>query len=90
MKDYIQVEKSKLHEVSLTKATKKEPKKLAPKQIKKIENEHQQDKIIVGSKVKLIATKQSGTVEEISGNQVIVSFGFARMKVSREKLSFLQ
>jgi DNA mismatch repair protein MutS2 len=90
VKDFLHAEKSKLREVKLTKATKKEPKKLAPKQQKKIEDQHQQEKIVLDSKVKLISTKQSGTVEDISGNQITVSFGFARMKVSRDKLSFLQ
>ena len=47
-------------------------------------------KIKVGSKVKLVATKQSGTVEEISGKTMIVTFGFARMKVEMNKLEWIQ
>ncbi|GAB5416170.1 MAG: DNA mismatch repair protein MutS [Crocinitomicaceae bacterium] len=48
------------------------------------------DKIKVGSKVKLVATKQSGTVEEISGDTMTVTFGFARMKVEKNKLQWIQ
>lgn len=53
-------------------------------------DEFQQSKIVVGSTVKLISTKQSGTVEEVSGNQITVSFGFLRMKVEREKLMWIR
>ena len=59
-------------------------------QLKKKADRHHQEKITVGSQVKLIATKQSGTVEQIEGKQVTVSFGFARMKVDLEKLSFVK
>lgn len=51
---------------------------------------YNRDKIKVGSKVKLVATKQSGTVEEISGNAITVTFGFVRMKVERDKLQWVQ
>ena len=53
-------------------------------------DEFQQQKISVGSTVKLIATKQSGTVEEVTGNQITVEFGFLRMKVEREKLMWIK
>lgn len=53
-------------------------------------DEFQQQKIVVGSTVKLIATKQSGTVEEVVGNQITVEFGFLRMKVEREKLMWIR
>lgn len=53
---------------------------------KKQEDLYQQAKIKVGSKVKLIETKQSGTVQSINGNSIEVNFGFIRMKVEREKL----
>jgi DNA mismatch repair protein MutS2 len=47
-------------------------------------------KIKEGSKVRLVATKQSGTVEEITGDIITVTFGFARMKVERNKLQWLE
>lgn len=53
-------------------------------------DEFQQQKIVVGSTVKLIATKQSGTVEEVTGNLITVEFGFLRMKVEREKLMWIK
>lgn len=53
-----------------------------------VDNYHR-DKIIVGSKVKVISTKQSGTVEEISGSNIILTFGFARMKVKLDKLQWI-
>lgn len=51
---------------------------------------YQQDKIVVGSTVKMIETKQSGTVEEINGPILTVAFGFMRLKVVREKLMFVK
>jgi DNA mismatch repair protein MutS2 len=53
-------------------------------------DEFQQSKIVVGSTVKLIATKKTGTVEEITGNVMTVEFGFLRMKVEREKLMWVK
>jgi DNA mismatch repair protein MutS2 len=56
----------------------------------KPENDPQQrHRIREGSSVKLISTKQSGTVEEIAGDQITVSFGFMRMKVNRDKLQWI-
>ena len=57
---------------------------------KEIKDEFQRAKIKVGSKVKLIATKQVGLVEDITATTVTVSFGFARMKVSLDKLMWVQ
>lgn len=51
---------------------------------------YQQDKIVVGSTVKMIETKQSGTVEEINGAILTVAFGFMRLKVTRDKLMFVK
>ncbi len=63
----------------------KKPKPLAPEK-----DEYQRHKIVKGSTVKMIATKQTGTVDEISGDQMTVTFGFMRMKVEREKLIFIK
>lgn len=51
---------------------------------------YQRDKIVVGSTVKMIETKQSGTVEEIKGATLTVVFGFLRLKVEREKLMWVK
>jgi len=60
------------------------------KAVKPEKDEYNRSKIKVGSKVKLIATKQTGIVEEMSNSNVTVSFGFMRMKVSLEKLMWVQ
>ena len=51
---------------------------------KPVVDQFQRQKIKLGSRVKLIATKQIGNVEEISKDTVVVTFGFARMKVDRD------
>lgn len=76
-------EKLKAATAAVAKPAKK--KKVIPEK-----DEFQQQKINVGSTVKLIATKQSGTVEEVTGNQITVEFGFLRMKVEREKLMWIK
>jgi hypothetical protein len=38
----------------------------------------------------LIETKQSGTVEEITGSLCTVVFGFLKMKVEKEKLMWIK
>jgi DNA mismatch repair protein MutS2 len=38
----------------------------------------------------MIETKQSGTVEEIKGPILTVSFGFMRLKVERDKLMWIK
>lgn len=53
-------------------------------------DDYQQDKIVVGSTVKLISTKQTGTVVDTIGNQITVAFGFMRMKVERKKLMWVK
>ncbi len=85
---YLAVEKSKEVDIQKKKiavAKKERPKKLAPEK-----DEHQRHKIVKDSKVRLIATRQTGVVETIEGDNATVLFGFMRMKVDREKLSFVQ
>lgn len=92
VRKYLAVEKSKI-ELAKKEAKEKALKaKNAPKRKKKKpeQDQYQRDKIVVGSKVKLIATKQSGIVEEVSKDNIVVTFGFARMKVTREKLMWIQ
>lgn len=91
---YIAVEKAKIDEAIKieklkTQANLKKPTTKKQKQI--IErDEYQRSKIVVGSTVKLISTKQSGTVEEINNEMITVIFGFMRMKVEREKLMWVK
>jgi DNA mismatch repair protein MutS2 len=93
IKKYLTVEKSKIEELKLKDklvlATKNNPKK-KQKEIKPELDVHQRDKIKIGSTVKLIETKQTGTVEEINGLILTVAFGFLRLKVERHKLSFVK
>jgi DNA mismatch repair protein MutS2 len=91
VKKFLAVEKSKVEtakqEAKRTKVqSKKKPniKKQAPNK-----DEHQRDKIKVGSRVRMISTRQIGTVEEIDKSNVTVSFGFLRMKVDLVKLSWV-
>ena len=60
------------------------------KAIKPEKDEYNRSKIKIGSKVKLITTKQTGIVEEMTTTTVTVSFGFMRMKVSLDKLMWVQ
>jgi DNA mismatch repair protein MutS2 len=94
VRKYLMMEKSKIEEVrkkaELMQASnkptpKKKQKKQAPEQ-----DPYQRDKIVIGSIVKMIETKQSGTVEEIKGPILTVSFGFMRLKVEREKLMWIK
>jgi DNA mismatch repair protein MutS2 len=90
---YISVEKSKIEEVRRTVLLKSKiaTPKNSPKRVQKPLNDpHQRAKIVIGSTVKLIETKQTGTVENCLGDAITVVFGFIRMKVEREKLSWLK
>lgn len=86
---FLKIEKTKIEEVKLQKQVVKAVKKKVTK-IKPEIDEHQRHKIVVGSQVKLISTKKSGTVETIEGDQVTVLFGFMKMKVDRNKLTWIQ
>ena len=95
IKKYISVEKSKSEEsrrLETLKATVAVPvtktKKQKVVEVKK--DPYLQEKIAIGSTVKLIETKQSGTVEGIQGNQCTVVFGFLKMKVEKEKLMWVR
>ncbi len=94
IRKYLLVEKSKIEEARLKEKLKNTiPQKENSKKKKEQKPEqdvHQRDKIQVGSTVKLIETKQTGTVEEINGPILTVAFGFLRLKVERQKLSFVK
>lgn len=85
LKKYIAKEKAKTEEAKQEIRLKKQANKKKGKP-NKVVNEYQQDKIKIGSKVKLIATKQTGEVEDIKNNEVTVLLGFARMKVKLAQL----
>ncbi len=92
VRKYIAMERSKIEEATRKmKLTKSPPRKTAsrPSKVKTPDN-FQRSKIQQGSKVRLIATKQSGVVEEISGEQITVTFGFLRMKVNIDKLMWVE
>lgn len=60
----------------------KSKKKLSKKQVAS----YQQEKICLGSQVKIIATKQIAIVEELKGKQTTLSIGNTRIKVALDKL----
>ena len=64
------------------KKSNKAKRKLSKKQVES----YQQKNIKIGSKVKIISTKQAAVVEEINGNQVVLSMGNIRIKVDLAKL----
>tara|TARA_R110002072_G_scaffold271987_1_gene432046 strand:- start:27989 stop:30118 length:2130 start_codon:yes stop_codon:yes gene_type:complete len=92
VRKYLAVEKSKIITAKQKVKEKKSGIVATNKKIKKIpqkEESYQRSKIKIGSRVKMLATKQIGIVEEIKGENVTVSFGFARMKVKLTKLTFV-
>lgn len=74
--------------------TKKEAKKKANKPKRKLSQKevksYQQEKIVVGSQVKIIATRQLATVEEIKGNNTVLSVGNNRIKVGLKQLIWVK
>lgn len=92
IKKYLIVEKSKIEDLKLKEQVKTQqaPKVKSKKKVEPEKDPYQRDKIILGSTVKLIETKQAGVVEEITGSSVLVSFGFLRMKVDRERLMWIK
>ena len=70
--------------------TKKEVKKKSNKPNRKLSKKqvesYRQENIKIGSKVKIISTKQAAVVEGINGNQVVLSMGNIRIKVDLAKL----
>lgn len=89
VRKYLMVEKAKIEEAKLKEKLKSAiPQKETNKKKKSQKPEqdiHHRDKIQEGSTVKLIETKQTGTVEEINGNILTVAFGFLRL--SRPEIS---
>lgn len=92
VRKYLMVEKAKIDEakrkVELMKPVVAKPIRKNAKKVVVVDN-YQRNKIVVGSTVKMIETRQSGTVEEIKGHLLTVTFGFMRLKVEREKLMWI-
>ncbi|NRA10642.1 MAG: DNA mismatch repair protein MutS [Crocinitomicaceae bacterium] len=90
VKKYLAVERTKAEDLkNALKEAAASPKKKGQKKGKPVHDNFNRDKIKLGSKVKVISTKQSGTVEDISGTTIVVTFGFARMKVKLDKLQWI-
>jgi dsDNA-specific endonuclease/ATPase MutS2 len=64
------------------KKSSKPKRKLSKKQVES----YQQENIKIGSKVKIISTKQAAIVEDMNGKQVTLSMGNIRIKVDLAKL----
>jgi len=95
IRKYLLVEKSKTEEakrkVELKTAVNTPQKPSKKQKVAEPEKDpHHREKIVVGSTVKMIETKQTGTVEEIKGHLLTVTFGFMRLKVEREKLMWVK
>lgn len=93
IKKYLAVERGKIEQAKLAEKLKAEVNTNKPKKVKPGKPEidqYQREKIKVGSTVKLIETKQSGSVEEINGQMITVVFGFMRLKVERERLMWIK
>ncbi|MGB0933340.1 MAG: endonuclease MutS2 [Lishizhenia sp.] len=92
VKKYIATEKYKIDEGNKAEVMKAKANKPASK---KAVSQKQKDhlnhaKIKLGSEVKLLSTKQKGTVEEMNGTLVTVTFGFMRLKVEIDKLMWVK
>lgn len=85
---FLAIEKSKILEAKEAERLKQEA-EAASKQFKKPQKataKATEIPMVVGSRVKLEGNKEVGTVMEISGQEVIVSYGMMRVKVPRKKL----
>jgi DNA mismatch repair protein MutS2 len=93
LRKYLAVEKGKIEGLKLAEKLKSQAQvtKLKKKKPQKPEEDpYQRHRIKVGSIVKLISTKQSGSVESLEGEMAVVEFGFLRMKVEKDKLMWVK
>lgn len=94
VKKYLAVERTKIDAAILQKKEKERKAAGKPnskkKKAKPVVDQFKREKIKLNSRVKLISTKQIGIVEEVSGDNITVAFGFMRMKVVREKLMWVE
>jgi DNA mismatch repair protein MutS2 len=95
MRTFLRLEKSKieLKEQQEKQKVIEQKQSKSPKKVKKQiveEDVYQRAKIKIGSVVQLISTKQKGTVESMTGKNISVIFGNARLKVELEKLQLIK
>ena len=81
--DYFKAQKTKK---DAKKKSQKPKRKLSQKQVQS----YQQGRIIVGSEVKIIATKQLATVDEIKGKNTVLSVGNNRIKVALNQVMWVK
>ena len=86
MKEVLEYFKAQKTKKEAKKRANKPKRKLSQKQVKS----YQQEKIVVGSQVKIIATRQLATVEEIKGNNTVLSVGNNRIKVGLKQLIWIK
>ncbi len=86
MKEVLEYFKAQKTKKEAKKKANKPKRKLSQKQVKS----YQQEKIVVGSQVKIIATRQLATVEEIKGNNTVLSVGNNRIKVGLKQLIWIK
>ncbi len=93
VKKHLTVEKTKIEEakrIEKLKAQVNQKPSKKPKANNSEKDPYERHKIAIGSSVKLISTKQSGTVEAMDGENITVTFGFLRMKVEKDKLMWVK
>ncbi len=87
LKKYVVVEKTKIDEERKQKTILK---KIGQKGQEKEKKQAHRDRIKTGSLVRMVNTKQTGTVLEIENGQAIVAFGVFKTKLDLGKLEFIQ
>jgi DNA mismatch repair protein MutS2 len=87
LKKYVVVEKTKVDEERKQKTILK---KIGQKGQEKEKKQAHRDRIKTGSLVRMVNTKQTGTVLEIENGQAIVAFGVFKTKLDLGKLEFIQ
>jgi DNA mismatch repair protein MutS2 len=87
IKKYVVVEKTKIDEERMQKSI---AKKISQKKNEKKDRLSHRERIKVGSLVRMVHTKQTGTVMEIENGQAIVAFGVFKTKLDISKLEFIQ
>lgn len=87
LKKYVLVEKTKIDEERKQKTILK---KIGQKGQEKEKKQAHRDRIKTGSLVRMVNTKQTGTVLEIENGQAIVAFGVFKTKLDLGKLEFIQ
>jgi len=87
IRKYVVVEKTKIDEERREKALRK---KVVQKREEKEDQQLRRERIRVGSLVRLTGTKQTGTVLELEGEEVVVAFGVFRTRTGIDRLEFIR